>query len=175
MYLIYKYTSPSGKSYIGQTNKLTRRISKHKQSNSPCINFRKAINKYGYENFKLEILVEHLTLDEANILEEQFIKEHNTIAPNGYNLTPGGLNHKKSEEQKQKISIANKGKPKPPFTIEHRQNLSIAHQGVPKGPQSPEHIQKRAISRNRKGMKRRLNLETGKQEYYHPIPIKSFS
>lgn len=103
-YLIYKHTSPSGKSYIGQTNDYNRRCNKHKTT-SGCVNFYNAIQKYGWDNFKHEILISGLTLEQANKYEEFYISEHNTLAPNGYNLKTGGHNNNFSTETKQKMSI----------------------------------------------------------------------
>lgn len=49
-----------------------------------------AIRKYGKENFKKEI-IEYCETDEALNNQETFwIKEKNTLNPNGYNLTLGG-------------------------------------------------------------------------------------
>ncbi|MDD4242770.1 MAG: NUMOD3 domain-containing DNA-binding protein [Bacilli bacterium] len=104
-YLIYKYTSPSGKSYIGQTCNLRRRLIEHKNKNG-CIAFHNAILKYGFENFIEEILEENLTLEEANERESYWIKTENTLAPNGYNLHTGGLNHTISEETRKRMSEA---------------------------------------------------------------------
>jgi len=104
-YLIYKFTSPSGKSYIGQTKNLKRRIIEHK-SKQGCIAFYNSIKKYGIENFNEEILESGLTLEEANDREEYWICKENTIFPFGYNLHTGGNNHKCSEETKQKMREA---------------------------------------------------------------------
>lgn len=101
-YLIYKFTSPSEKSYIGQTCDLKRRIRQHKNAKCSPI-FANAINKYGFEAFALEILEDELTLEEANLFEELYITEHNTLTPNGYNLKSGGANNFHSEETKEKI------------------------------------------------------------------------
>jgi predicted GIY-YIG superfamily endonuclease len=45
-YLIYKHTSPSSKSYIGQTKQYKRRCYEHQYYNG-CIAFKNAIKKYG--------------------------------------------------------------------------------------------------------------------------------
>jgi predicted GIY-YIG superfamily endonuclease len=103
MYLIYKYTSPSGKSYIGQTKNIKEREKQHKKSKS-CRAFYYSIQKYGFKNFVREILEEHLTIDDANRRESYWIDFYNTIVPNGYNLRTGGLNNICSEETKIKMS-----------------------------------------------------------------------
>lgn len=103
LYIIYKFTSPSGKGYIGQTCNLKQRITQHKKKCSHCSAFSNSIEKYGFDNFTLDILDENLTIEEANNKEQDYIKEYNTLSPNGYNLTTGGLNHTFSDETKEKI------------------------------------------------------------------------
>lgn len=110
-YIIYKYTSPSGKSYVGQTKDEERRKRQHqKYHNNRCNAFANAIRKYGFDSFKYEVLERNLTIEQANELEAYYIKEHNALSPNGYNLESGGKNKTLHEETKRKISIARKGK-----------------------------------------------------------------
>lgn len=169
IYLIYKHTSPSGKSYIGQTKNLSQRSNAHKIPSSKCIIFKNAIQKYNWETFTHEILAENLLLEEANKLEEYFIQEYNTIAPNGYNIRSGGLNHQWNNDTKIKMSNNRKGKSRTPEhqqklneaaktrirtpehqaallaavskpkTEEHKQNMSNSKKGIPK---TEEHKQK---------------------------------
>lgn len=106
-YVIYKHTSPSGKSYIGQTNNRQRRERQHR-NRIECRAFASAIKKYGWANFEHSILEENLTLEEANIKEQFYIAEHNTIFPNGYNLTSGGFNCMYTEETRKLQSHARK-------------------------------------------------------------------
>jgi len=108
-YCVYKHTSPSGKSYIGQTKNLKKRSRDHQHNSSGCTLFLKAIKKYGWDNFNHEILKDNLTLDEANYWEEFYIDSHNTLSPHGYNLKNGGLNMTCSEETRKKMSVARKG------------------------------------------------------------------
>ena len=109
-YCVYKHTSPSGKSYIGQTNNLQRRISEHKKPSNRCLAFSTAIQKHGWDNFKHEVLKDNLSLNDANYWESQLIKEYDTLSPNGYNLTTGGDNKKCSEETCLKIGLIHKGR-----------------------------------------------------------------
>ena len=78
MYLIYKLTSPSGKSYIGQTNNIRKRINSHKSSKNKCIAIKNAIQKYGWDNIQLTILAEDLSIIQANELETELINSHTT-------------------------------------------------------------------------------------------------
>lgn len=50
----------------------------------------KAIQKYGFENFKEEILDQNISEAEAKEKEKQYIEHYNTQVPNGYNITSGG-------------------------------------------------------------------------------------
>lgn len=87
---IYKYTSPSGKSYIGQTiRSLYERSGKDGINYQNCSVFYKAIEKYGFSNFKVEILAE-LPVEQLEEAEQFYILEYNTLLPNGYNYYPGG-------------------------------------------------------------------------------------
>ena len=126
-YLIYKHTSPSGKAYIGQTKNYGKRCSAHK-NNSNCTAFAAAINNYGWDNFTHEILRNNLTLEQANELEEQLIKEHNTLSPNGYNLKTGGLNNLFSHETKVKMSLA--WKSRRPVTEETKAKLREVRKNI---------------------------------------------
>lgn len=66
-----------------------------------------AIKKYGKKNFKREIIECFSTKQEAFDAQERYIKELNTLKPNGYNLSPTGgvgVNGCCSEETKQKMS-----------------------------------------------------------------------
>ena len=89
MGIIYMFTSPSNKSYIGQTiQSLEARRSQHVHSKG-CRLLHHAIVKYGINNFKCEVLTE-CPDDELNENEAFFIRKYNTLTPNGYNLTTGG-------------------------------------------------------------------------------------
>lgn len=107
---IYKYTSPSGKSYVGQTTKTPKERAGYKGRGYFGTIFGNAIKKYGFENFKLEILhkviknSEKELLNSLNELEEKEIASCNSIIPNGYNSKFGGNNHKLAKEIKDKIS-----------------------------------------------------------------------
>lgn len=95
MGVIYKLTSPSGKSYIGQTKQpFNRRWNSHTRSarirSNHCIALERAIRKYGPDNFKKEILLE---CDDSmlNHFEEKMVKAYGSnIHELGYNLTSGG-------------------------------------------------------------------------------------
>ena len=87
---IYKYTSPSGKSYIGQTTySLYDRAGLNGRCYQNCSTFYAAIQKYGFENFQVEILDE-VPKELLETKEAQYIQEYNTLLPNGYNYHERG-------------------------------------------------------------------------------------
>lgn len=54
-----------------------------------CTFLNNAIRKYGKENFEFS-LIQRCTLNELDELESMWIKNHDSLYPNGYNLTKGG-------------------------------------------------------------------------------------
>lgn len=126
---IYKVTNKiNGKVYIGQTVKsvLNRWKSHLSDSKRRDFVFYRAIRKYGSDNFKIEEIDGANSISELNYKEYLYIYKFNTLAPNGYNSTTGGKNFKMTQEIKDKISKANKNKPK---SKEHCVNLSKSHIG----------------------------------------------
>lgn len=108
---IYKFESPSGKVYVGQTVNPKRRFKEHMRCTSnSCPALKNAIQKYKNE-MKFDI-IDEVDDDELDEREQFWIEKLNTLAPCGYNLVSGGrVNKKLSEEVKRKISEAVKGKP----------------------------------------------------------------
>lgn len=146
-YLIYKHTSPSGKSYIGQTKDYEQRCKLHQQKGCPI--FYRAIKKYGWENFTHDILQDNLSLEDANKLEQDYIIKYNTIYPHGYNIRSGGLNQTIHPLTREKISKANKGKKKPmvaKFQTGRRQSHETIEKRVQhiRGKSRPDNVKIRA-------------------------------
>lgn len=90
---IYKITNKINKKiYIGQSINSSIRFAGHKSNaKKPHRNsaIDKAINKYGAENFELEII--EITED-YNAREKFWIKFYNSLVPHGYNIMEGGEN-----------------------------------------------------------------------------------
>ena len=89
MFEIYRITNlTNGKMYVGQTSVgAFRRFQQHTKADTPL---GRAIRKYGADNFKIEILSTTKEQDDANKLEEFFIKENQCVVPDGYNLNEYG-------------------------------------------------------------------------------------
>ena len=113
-YTVYIRTNViNGKQYVGQTSNIIQRNRDwnclKKSYANPIIDSER--EKYGRENFKMEILAEVDNRNDADLLEDKFIKEFDTIFPNGYNMQSGGrVNFKFSQLRKEKMSIIKKGK-----------------------------------------------------------------
>jgi len=115
--------------------------------------FTKKINEYGKKNFKRKILEECDTSFNL-ILETKYIKEYNTLVPNGYNISPTGGHQqggKLSEETKRKMSKKKIGKKRKPFSEEHKKRISESNKGKKFIPFSKESIEK--MSKSHKGKK----------------------
>ena len=114
--VIYRYKSPSGKYYIGQTidENSRRRAFLTYNAQYGGIKIDNARRKYGPENFEYTVLIK-ITGDNPeevknylNILEEGFIKMYDSFK-NGYNSTTGGDSRILSEESRKILSEAHKG------------------------------------------------------------------
>ena len=127
-----------------------------------------AYNKYGVENFSKQILHFADTESELNDLEMFYIKDLDAKT-NGYNLTDGGegvVGLQRTEETKQKLSEAWKGKKRGPMSEEHKQKISEAHKGTSpwnKGKQYSEEL-KHKLSAAQKGKKHGPLSEETKQK-----------
>jgi len=119
---IYKFTNKiNGKCYIGKTACLKRRLREHKHETcKKDTAFGKALRKYGYYNFELEILITIRRINDKkklnkilDNLERYYIDKYNSYNL-GYNLTKGGdgsLEFHHSEETKRKMSETRKNMP----------------------------------------------------------------
>ena len=88
-----------------------------RQDDVCCYPFYNTLNKYGLGSFTWETIYVCNNEEELNKMEMYFIKELNTLHPNGYNLSLGGdgqSGFKHSEESRRKISKNNwmRGLPK---------------------------------------------------------------
>jgi group I intron endonuclease len=142
---IYKLESPSGNVYIGITKNFEKRMSVHKQD-SKRLGFQicMAIKKYGFDNFKKEIIE---TVEAENDKELRklmcereifYISKYNSYKK-GYNMTIGGDNvvpkygkdnhfygKHHTEETKKKISEKATNRK---LTEEHKRKISLGGMG----------------------------------------------
>lgn len=149
--IIYLITNLiNGKVYIGQS------IKNDKNYLGSGLLVLKAIKKYGKENFKKTILKKCNSIKELNSLEAYFIGSHDSLSPNGYNISFGGIGKgstsestrrkmskshigihrgekhplfgkKHTEETKKKIGLASKGRKQSEKTRRKRSNSLMGH------------------------------------------------
>lgn len=118
---------------MGQTiRSVEERWQQHSRSSSSCDFLLRAINKYGKNNFKIEVIKTCLTEKELNEEETRLIIELNSLAPNGYNLMTGGAAPKHSTFTKEKMSKTRQGKhpswaTKASTSLESRKKRSESH------------------------------------------------
>ena len=183
--VIYRYKSPSGKYYIGQTTDEKNRhllfnSNKKKYAGQKINDARK---KYGPKNFEYSVLI-RVTGDNPeevkkylNTLEIGFIRMYDSYN-NGYNMCEGGdgcygcertAEHRKkisdslkgrkaSEETRKRLSELRKGHKGVVWTEEMKQKMSEKKKGAP-GPNKGKHLseeQKQKISESKKGNKNML-------------------
>lgn len=137
-YTIYLRTNlANGKQYVGQTSNF-----KQRQREWNCLKRIYANGhidddraKYGFDAWVVKVLAECDNREDAWNLEQRFIKDYNTLWPNGYNLDSGGeMGKKHSDETKKKMSEAQKGEKHPMYGKHHseeaKQKMSEAHKGT---------------------------------------------
>ena len=110
LFCVYKITNLiNNKNYIGITKRNPEiRFNEH-FSNKNEILYR-AKKKYGKENFSLEIIEKDIPENQIDEKERYYIDFFNSLIPNGYNLSKGGISNKSiSEEGKQKLKKCNLG------------------------------------------------------------------
>lgn len=110
IFCVYKITNLiNNKIYVGITKRDPKvRFNEH-FSNKKELLF-KVKEKYGKENFSLEIIESNLSEVEIDDKERYYINFYNSLIPNGYNLSIGGISNKSiSEKGIQKLKGCNLG------------------------------------------------------------------
>lgn len=111
MYCVYKHTSPTGKVYIGITKRKPEKRWNSGRGYESNRYFYRAIQKYGWENFKHEIIVDGLDQDEATETERRLIAEYDSTNPAaGYNIEAGGLNGSAKFTKSMRATFSARGK-----------------------------------------------------------------
>ena len=91
MYTIYKYTNIiNGKSYIGKTNNPGVRHKFHSRADGTSPHFHAAINKYKFESFEKQVLVDNIPTNEMACAWEIYLIAQFNTTKTGYNITKGG-------------------------------------------------------------------------------------
>jgi group I intron endonuclease len=164
---IYKITNTiNNKLYIGCASNIRTRVNGHLYDLRKGIHsntyLQKAWNKYGKENFIFE-MIEKCDITDLHAKEHYWVNEFNCLDRSiGYNLKPTDPNgcsiH--SEETKEKLRIANKGKKPSTCCIQKlkERTLSTEHKEILR--KSRETIDFKKLHREKKG-KKIINTATG--------------
>lgn len=150
---IYKHTNliKEGWSYIGQTTyNVGSRWKENGHGYQKSFIFRRAIDKYGWDNFSHEIIENNVPIDKLDEREQYWIKFYHTYVGDpeckGYNMTIGGnvgrgricreetkqktsnalLGHSVSEHVAKRVSECSKGKSRP---LEVRKKIAEGNKG----------------------------------------------
>lgn len=168
-YIVYKHTSPSNKVYIGITHLKPEIRWCNGRGYSRNVHFINAINKYGWDNFKHEILFENLSKEDACQKEIELIAFYKSNQFEfGYNQSIGGeinkgwhlsneskrkisennglgiLGKHHSEETRRKISESNNGRK---LSEEARKNVSEGHKGLKRSQETKRKMSEATKSR----------------------------
>lgn len=141
----------NNKIYIGQTINVNARLKSHrnklKNNNHENQHLQNSWNKYRENNFKFEI-IKMYNEDELNDREVYWINYYKSYDFKfGYNKTFGGNSERPTEETKNKMSIAAKGRK---LSIEIKRKLSQSLKGKNKGNFLSEETKKK-LSQSLKG------------------------
>lgn len=174
MYSVYKHTSPNGKCYIG----LTKQDPKKRWQNGLGYRtqelFYRAICKYGWNNFKHEIVATGLTLEQAEDLEKKLISEYKSYDKHfGYNVEHGGNAKKEvspetlakfkkiceTEEYKAKILEANRRRWSRPGERERMSQMFSGERNPMYGKKLSEEHKRKFVEAGRKAERKYLRGE----------------
>lgn len=97
----------NGKRYIGQSKQIgDTRFKQHlaaaylegRRAYNTCLS--RAIRKYGKDCFEFGIIADNVPDEDLTLIEAHYIDMYDTIAPNGYNTSPGMNDNSNSNEIK---------------------------------------------------------------------------
>lgn len=106
-YKLYRHTSPSGKVYIGITKNDINTRWKNGKGYMNQNYFFNAIIKYGWINFKHEVLFSNLSQERAEKLEIELIRHYRELGIS-YNIADGGKICNQSEAERLRSSLTMK-------------------------------------------------------------------
>lgn len=139
IFCVYKITNlVNGKIYVGKTSDVDKRLSRHlkiaeSKEEKAYQYLHRSINKYGADNFVIQVLEDKLIEADAFKREKFWIKQLNSKDPSvGMNLTDGGegaAGLEWSEESRLNISGSNNHNFGKPLLEETKEKLSIANSG----------------------------------------------
>ena len=165
LWSVYIHTSPSNKVYIGITSQDPLKRWGNGSNYKAHRYFYSAIQKYGWNNIKHEILFTNLTESEAKQREVELIAKYQSNNRNfGYNLTCGGDGVKgyvQTEETRKRISQAVKKRYSDP-TVREKQSIRTRGENNPLYGKTLSKEQKEKLRLSHLGKKRGPHSEKTK-------------
>lgn len=118
-YKLYKITNTNTlEAFVGHSKQAFKRVQEHlgHTDHNGSKLLRAAVEAFGEDTFMWAIIDGADTLDEVITKESMYIKRFNTLMPNGYNMSDGGVKgfkkHGWTPGQKQKVSGSNNSRSK---------------------------------------------------------------
>ena len=128
MYIYKTICLINNKIYIGQCTKNKNKSKNYFGSGYILL---KAINKYGANNFKKEILCECNTIEELNEKELDYIQKYDSTNKNiGYNIRAGGNNSFCAKSTKEKLSNIKKEMWKDKASVYNSKKYKLSRKGI---------------------------------------------
>lgn len=173
-WIIYMYTFPNGKRYIGKTHRtLEQRQGSNFNGYKTCTVLWKAIQKYGIDNVQQRVLFEgDMTSEDASRLEQICILLFKTNCKrfddqkHGYNLTDGGegLNGWKPDEERlailrEQMKIFHQHNKGSHRSDEAKRKMSEAKLGKKRGAMSQETKQKISKANSKENMSEETRIK----------------
>lgn len=166
-WIIYAYTFPNGKRYVGKSKRsLPRRQGSDFNRYRNCPALWNAIQKYGIDSIEQEIIIDdYMTDEDASNVEQEFIELYRTNCNRynnpkmGYNLTDGGegLNGWHPDEERlrvlrEQMYLFHEQRRGTHHSEEAKRKMREAKLGIKRGPMSDETKRKIAIANCRENM-----------------------
>jgi hypothetical protein len=125
-----------------------------------CNYLNNAIRQYGKEHFKVELIIE-CSNDDLDIMEQKYIKECNTLYPNGYNLTKGGKVFREINPEIESTNPTNIPKKRGGCKSRSLETRAKMTESLKKVLGTPEERQKQMIRSQQQHNKNKLDLFKG--------------
>ena len=179
----------TNKFYVGVTHQEVHiRIRQHKKGKKQFVD--KEIRKSGgWEDGEWDywIIEENVSTNLITEREQHYVAFFNSVYPNGYNKTIGGIKHFEHSEKTRKQMIKSQtGKKRAPFTDEHKANLSKSlsgekhpnygkparNKGIPCPEEVKDKIRKKLTGRKRPNQSERMKGENN-PNFGKPMPAET--
>lgn len=133
----------TGKVYVGATGYVRSRWQSHRRQTGDSPLLYASIREYGLDDHVFEVVACARTRDDLRELERQLVAQFDSLAPNGLNMTRGGLGlsgFQFSDESRAKMREAGKRQKRGPLTDEERAKRGLGPRPEPRPPILPRGV-----------------------------------